>query len=314
MRKMRMKDGFVYPGGARRAISFTIDDGNVPMDRKFIEILKPHGILGTFNLCSDHLSHLTPEEYVEFYRGYEIANHCKAHPSFLREEWIRPVSNENFDPQNADVNKMYPHEKYEGVYRYHFERGWRLVAEREAYIRLVKECTPELEQVFGEGSVKSFVWPNGDQKDGILQRELESLGFYGIRKTGRVADTTAFALPADRNAWSYNADTTNLLECARKFEAEEDDGTLKFFSFGVHSVDFERDNKWEELKEFAKEFGNRRDDFYYASIGDIFDYENRVKKCTVENGVLYNGSDREVYYLQGGEVIILGAGQRKKLN
>ena len=67
-----------YPGWTRKAISFSIDDGNLVMDQKFKDIVEPYGIKGTFNLCSDRLTKMSPEEYREFYRGYEIANHCKS--------------------------------------------------------------------------------------------------------------------------------------------------------------------------------------------------------------------------------------------
>jgi hypothetical protein len=33
-----------YPNSSRKAISFTIDDGNVPRDKNFIDIVNPHGI------------------------------------------------------------------------------------------------------------------------------------------------------------------------------------------------------------------------------------------------------------------------------
>ena len=41
-----------YPGFTRRAITFTIDDGIIKWDEKFISICRPYGIRGTFNLCS----------------------------------------------------------------------------------------------------------------------------------------------------------------------------------------------------------------------------------------------------------------------
>ena len=41
-----------FPGWTRKSVTFTIDDGNVAMDKKFLDIVRPAGILGTFNLCS----------------------------------------------------------------------------------------------------------------------------------------------------------------------------------------------------------------------------------------------------------------------
>ena len=42
-----MKIGLNYfPGFTRKAITFTMDDGNVRPDQKFIDIIKPYGFLG----------------------------------------------------------------------------------------------------------------------------------------------------------------------------------------------------------------------------------------------------------------------------
>ena len=38
-----------FPGWVRKQVSFTIDDGNIEMDKKFIDIVRPAGVLGTFN-------------------------------------------------------------------------------------------------------------------------------------------------------------------------------------------------------------------------------------------------------------------------
>ena len=107
-----------FPGWVRKSVTFTIDDGNVPMDRKFLEIVKPAGILGTFNLCSHILGYMTPEEYREFYRGYEIANHGKYHLAALREDMELDISDEPLDRESSDEYKVYRH-KEEGIYYVH---------------------------------------------------------------------------------------------------------------------------------------------------------------------------------------------------
>ena len=39
-----------FPGFTQKAITFSIDDGNLKHDKTFIDIVKPAGIKGTFNL------------------------------------------------------------------------------------------------------------------------------------------------------------------------------------------------------------------------------------------------------------------------
>ena len=82
---MKKIDLNYFPGWTRKSITFTIDDGNVEMDKKFLDIVRPAGIRGTFNLHRWDL--LTPDEYRNFYRGYEIANHCMHHAIAIDEDF-----------------------------------------------------------------------------------------------------------------------------------------------------------------------------------------------------------------------------------
>jgi hypothetical protein len=125
------------------------------------------------------------------------------------------------------------------------------------------------------------------------------------RKTGETGDSTGFALPADRTIWSYNANHRSLLKWAEKYEDYEDDGQLKFFCFGVHSIDFERDNNWNELEEFARKYGDRPSDYWYATVADIFDYEDAVKALKINDTSIINYSDVKLYVkIDGVEKII----------
>ena len=36
-----------YPGWTRKAMSFSIDDGNLEMDKKFMDIVEPYGFTST---------------------------------------------------------------------------------------------------------------------------------------------------------------------------------------------------------------------------------------------------------------------------
>ena len=286
---------FFYPGWTRKAITFTIDDGNIEMDKKFISIVKPNGISGTFNLCSLDLNKYTPDFYREMYSGFGIANHCKMHPFLLKDSDNFELSNDAFDEATADEAKFYKTSK-EGVYRFRAANGWRRKATLKAYTELISECHEELEGVFGKGSVTSFVWPFGDQQStDILEYINLRHGYTAARKTGLVEDSTGFAVPSDRMYWSYNASHKNLLECAEKYDKYADDGELKFFSFGIHSIDYENAEKWNELREFAKKYGNRKNDFYYAPVDDIFRYADATKEVKTSENEVINPTNIEIY-------------------
>lgn len=293
-----------FPGWTRKSLTFTIDDGNIPTDTKFLAILKPYGIRGTFNLNSDRLRAFSPQGYREFYRGYEIANHCKYHPFALPEDNALPFAEEPFDEATADPGKLYP-TGVPGCYKRHQSTGWRNVADTDTYIRLAEEGRLELEKVFGIGNVESFVWPFGEQTNPKVFEALRKADYTDIRKTGSTLDTTGFALPADRMAWSYNANHLELLAAMEIYEAWPDDGQLKFFAFGVHSVDWERSGNWNELEEFAHRYGNRPEDYWYAGVREIFAYEDAVAQLEITEESITNPTDVTLYLKIDGKRILL---------
>ena len=314
---MKNVDKNFFPGWTRKSVTFTIDDGNVKYDSQFIEIIKPYGILGTFNLCSHLVSALTPEGYRDFYRGYEIANHMKYHPTALVDTDAVEICNEPFDPMTSpdcrdgvtvliptEIEGLYKFRRYPGKPR---PAGWGVKADNESYKRFISEGRRELEEIFGAGSINSFVWPCSEQSHNkeILEYVRGLDEYYAVRKTGEVLDSTDFDMPADRRAWSYNATCKTLLSLMEKYEAHPDDGRLKFFSFGVHSGDFETFSKWDDLRAFAAKYGNRPEDYYYASVGDIFAYEDAVSSVVIGEHEITNPSHITVYIKVDGARMLL---------
>ncbi len=286
---------FCYKGFVRKAITFSIDDGNLPMDERFIKTLAPYGILGTFNLCNT--VKMSAEEYRSFYSGYGIANHCKGHPMVFVPGKEYAFSDAPPDENNASEALLYPTADPR-VFKC-YPHTWRTYTDRERYFELSEQSYAELLSVFGEAAVKDFVWPHGEQRDPELKEMLKKR-YRSIRKTGSLRDSTGFSLPADLHAWSYNAAHDNLLEVAALYDAYADDGELKFFSFGVHSVDYETSGRWEDLRLFGERMGNRPDTYYYAPVGEIFDYYEAVKSVIIKEKTIENPSDLEIY-LQIGE-------------
>ena len=41
-----------YPVWTKKSLTFSIDDGNIALDRKFLRIVNPAGLHGTFNLVT----------------------------------------------------------------------------------------------------------------------------------------------------------------------------------------------------------------------------------------------------------------------
>jgi len=296
---------FYYPSFTKKAVTFTIDDGNMRYDRMLLDILEPAGIKGTFNLCSD-LHKGREEETREFYRGYDIANHCKYHPlvNFDGVEYVE--SSEPFDSESSDPGKIYKVEGKDGFFWFMRPNGWRQMIYEEDFIRYVKEGLDELNEIFG-GGVKDYAWPYGEQNNAVVKEYVNSI-HRSVRKTGPTIDLFGFAIPK-KQGWSYNANHMNLLEVMEKYEAYPDDGGLKFFAFGVHSIDFERDSKWDDLKTFAKKYGNRPDTYWYATVSEIFDYEEATQLLTVTDTAVRNESGLALYVAIDGDRRIIAPGE-----
>ena len=302
---MKQIDLNFYPGWVRKAITFTIDDGNIGLDEKFLRITKPAKLKGTFNLCTPLREDV---DYKAFYAGYEIADHCYRHVYAQNETRpMRPVKNEPFDRATADKTCLYPTGEKDLYHIYTYNWTY-LAATTEKYLDCARKAKGELEEIFGKGAIRSYVWPCGYQENKEVNKAMKKEGFQAMRITGCVKDSTGFALPSDRQQWSYNADYTCLAEVAAAYEAYPDDGKLKFFCFGVHSHDFEIHDCWNLLVDFCEKYGNRPEDFWYATNCQIFDYEDAVKSVIVTEEKIQNHSPIDLYIKVEGKKQILPAG------
>ena len=287
-----------YPGFVKKAISFTIDDGNYPLDKKLMDIVGPAGITGAFNLCGDDRrpSGISDEEYRALYKGYEIANHAHHHPMVLFPSDEVELSDKPFDAKTADLSDKTTIYKsdVEGMYFKSFGRYFGKVACEDTYIRLVEEGKRQLDKIFGKESISAFVWPYREQASEKVKAYLKSAGYKSVRRTG----TADFSIPEDKMSWCYNAIHSNLLERAEEYDSLDSE-ELTFFCFGVHSHDFENANCWDVLESFAEKYG-RRLDFYYATPSEIFNYADAAESLIVTEGAIENPSDIDVFITVNG--------------
>ena len=293
-----------FKGFTRKAVTFTMDDGLMQYDEKFLKIVRPAGILGTFNLYNVNLE--KADEYRELYKGYGIANHCNYHANVFADGKEYNITDEPWPgADTADKTKVYRHPTVEGLY-YHFVTGysWHPIADTEHYLEFAMQTEREIEEIFGEGVVKGFAYPNGNQNNARVISYLRAHGYTNIRRTYPLAGDD-FSMPETRYSWSYNAMHNDLLSMMKKFEALADDGELKMFTFGVHPKDFETNSKWEDLYIFAATYGYRPDDYFYGTVDDIFAQEDAIKAITVEDGKIYNNSRCEIYVKVCGEKITI---------
>lgn len=77
-----------FPGGVRKAVTFSYDDGTV-YDRRLIEIFNRYNLKGTFHLNSGKFGlmhsdgeYIKADEVENLYRGHEVSAHGYTHPYF----------------------------------------------------------------------------------------------------------------------------------------------------------------------------------------------------------------------------------------
>ena len=304
-------DAKFYPGWTRKAISFSIDDGNLEMDKKFMDIVEPYGFKGTFNLCSERLERMTPDEYRAFYRGHEIANHCKYHPAAFVDGEEYNISDEPFDAETADREKLYSYKGIEGLYYTACAAGgWLKRATADAYIKFIEDGHRELEEVFGKGSIRCFIWPYGQQKNQKVMDYVHSIeGYYGDRWSHVGKSPEEYFAPPTKDVFYAAGRFNNILEMAESFEKLDDDGELKFFCFGIHSIDYERGETWGDLEIFAKTYGARPCDYYYATVVEVYDYAEAVKALEITDTEIKNPSGIDLYIKLDGERRVIKAGR-----
>ena len=305
---MKNIDKNFFPGWVRKSISFTIDDGKLEFDKKFIDIVAPYGIKGTFNVSDFFLDEMDDEGYRNFYRGFEVANHVNKHPYAFADDVeykIIDVPHPEDHPVKTDAFKT----GTDGVYTVKLPKGWRNIADTDTYLRLTRENTEIIKRIFGKEKI-GFVWPFGAQNNKALFDALKKEDFYGIRAGIVTEDKTGFSIPQDRTAWSFNTTNVKLLEIAEKYEKYPDDGELKTFIFGVHSIDFERAQNWCDLEKFSREYGNRPEEYWYATNVEIFDYEDAVKSLIITDEYVENPSEISIYIKVDGEKITVAPKSR----
>ena len=305
--KHRIDTGF-YPGWTRKAVSFTIDDGNVKTDRIWLSYMRPAGIRGTFNLCSHNLNQLgSAEEYRAFYRGYGIANHVKYHPYCVPDgEEPRIADGEPTD--DAEIGVLFPESGIPGLYRFRRagDGAWRKTADAENYLRFARESREELSRFFGF-PVTEFVWPFDRQNNAAVNENL-AREYESVRRSGATKDSTGFAVPRERIDWHYNANQKCLSDVSRLYEEYPDTGELTCLIVGVHSVDYERENRWGEVADFCRRFGNQPEKYWSAPIRDLFRYADAAKSVVVTEDRVINPSEIDLYVKVDGERRTLCAG------
>ena len=273
-----------YPGGKRKALTFSYDDG-VVQDERLAGIFDRYGMKGTFNFNCMHLRafQYSKEQIREIFlsKGHEIAVHGANHRASGN---IRPIE----------------------------------------CIRDGLECRMELEErcdgiirgmAYPDCGIRMMGNANGYEQ---IKSNLTDLDIAYARTLG--GDNDGFMLPDDFHAWMPSAhhNNPNIMEYADKFLSIPFSYSAtcvpRLFYIWGHSYEFDKDNNWDRIEAICEKLANN-DDIWYATNIEIYDYVKAYKslRYSADGKRIYNptlidvfiDADGVLYEIKSGETVFI---------
>lgn len=251
-----------FPDWKLKAVTLSYDDG-VVFDRKMISILDKYGLKCTFNINSELYANetggrrLTKDEATELYKNS---------PHEVAIHGAKHLSLAEVSPEAATRD---------------------VIVDRE-----------NLEAQFGR-IIKGMAYANGSYND----TAVEILKNSGVKYARTTIATNAFDIPTDwlRLPSTCHHTAANLDELTDKFLSIEEGGYFwgnapKLFYLWGHSYEFNDNDNWEIIENFAKKVGNR-EDIWYCTNGEVYDYVKAFEKLefSVDGKIIKNPTDTDLY-------------------
>jgi len=267
-----------FPEWRTKALTLSYDDG-VEQDICLVEIMKKNGLKGTFNISSGLYA---PEGTV-----YEEG---AIHRRMTRKQCL-----ELYKDSGMEVAVHgYTHPFLEQL--------------------PVNICTQEvlkdretLEKDF-DCIVRGMAYPFGRYNDSVV----ETLKQCGIVYSRTVANTETFAIPTDwlRMPTTCHHNNPRLMELAKSFVEKSDDRTLALFYLWGHSYEFEVNDNWKVIEEFAEYIGNR-EEIWYATNIEVYDYITAYKQLqfSTDGSKVYNPTAVTLYFKSAGTCYCVAPGK-----
>ena len=269
---------FRFPGGCDRAVTLSYDDG-VEQDARNIELLKRHGMKGTFNINSG----LFHPENTPHPEGTIIRRFPE---SKIREIYL----NETVEIAVHGLRHMWPACFPKGAAAY------EIVADRK-----------KLEEITGS-LVTGGAYAYGSYNEGTL-RALDACGIEYCRTT---KSTHNFLLPENWLAWHPTCKHTDpgLMDLTEQFLSMRVTVTPQLFMLWGHSYEFERDSNWDVLEKFAERISGH-DNIWYATNGEICHYVKawQALRASADGSMIHNPSAISVFLSCGGNTVEIRPGE-----
>lgn len=271
-----------FPGGKLKALTFSYDDG-VEQDVKLIEIFKRYGMRATFNLNSG---------------------------LYAPENTVYPEGQIHRRMSKSQVSALYKQEGIE-VAVHGSTHPWLDHMPMNMCTKDLLEDRETLEKQFGT-MVRGMAYPFGTYNDDVV----DSMRSVGIVYSRTVHSSHDFNMPGDwmRLPATCHHDDKELMNLAHRFLEESSWGRPWMFYLWGHSYEFEANNNWEVIEEFCQ-FMAERDDIWYATNIEIYDYQDAFKRLlfSMDGSIVQNPTAYELWFFLNGQEYSVKPGETKKL-
>jgi hypothetical protein len=268
-----------FPNHLEKALTLSYDDA-VEQDIRLISILDKHGIKGTFNINTGSFA---PEGTV-FEPG-------RIHRRMTEAASVNLYKNSGHEVAVHALTHPYLEKLPSNVVAYE-----------------VIEDRHNIERLFGT-ITRGMAYPYGTYSDSVV----EVLKNCGICYARTVKTTLNFGIPTDwlRLHPTCHHKNPELMSLAEKFIGEKKPGQdpWLFYVWG-HSYEFESDNNWNVIEEFAEKVGNR-DDIWYATNIEIYDYINAWNSLiwAADQKLVHNPTSTTLFFTVKTDKYVIAPGE-----
>lgn len=267
-----------FPKFKDKAVTLSYDDA-VVYDKRLIEIMDKNGLKGTFNINSGLFSEdgklrMTKEQAIELYSN-------SGHEIAIHGKKHLALAEFPSEMATQDV-----------------------LNDRIA-----------LEEMFGR-IITGMAYANGSYDD----KTIEVLKCCGVDYARTTKSTESFEIPTDwlRLPATCHHNNPRLMQLAHSFIEEKPTWfwaqSPKLFYLWGHSYEFNNNNNWEVIEEFAEYIGGREDVWYATNI-EIYNYVKAYDSLRFGAGgdKVYNPSALDVYINYYGKEILVKSGETESL-
>ena len=269
-----------FPGGKSRALTLSYDDG-VEQDIRLMEILKQNGLKATFNLNSGLYA---PEGTVypegTIHRRMSKSQAIALYKDSGMEVAVHALTHPFLEQLSTN------------------ECTWEVISDR---MNLEKEY---------DVIVRGMAYPYGTYSDQVV----DILDKCGIAYSRTVEATRSFDIPKDwlRLPSTCHHNDPQLMELAHKLVETEWNRTPALFYLWGHSYEFEVNNNWNVIEEFAEYIGGR-EEIWYATNIEVYDYVKAYEKLifSTDGKKVNNPTNMELFFVKDGEMVCAKPGLNK---